>query len=203
MRALPLSKLALPAAIGAALAFGCGPATSPEPPLPTVVNVEFRQALIGPSKVGGAAWDGPGRLDSSAQGFLALALRAVNPYAAAVDVFANPAIAALERPEPRGRARCIVNGIRAQQVDLVAQNNTLTPIWKDARLVRMPLGPSTRIELDFYDKDLLSDEPMGAATITYAQLVAALRAGATYRVRVAEQTNNQVLFVDISVDAAH
>ena len=44
---------------------------------------------------------------------------------------------------------------------------------------------------------------MGAATINYAQLVAALRAGAIYRVRVAEQTNNQVLFVDISVDAAH
>jgi len=90
-----------------------------------------------------------------------------------------------------------------QQLDLVAQDNTLTPIWKDARLVHMPFGPSTRIELDFYDKDLLSSEPMGVATINYAQLVAALRAAAIHRVRVAEQTNNQVLFVDIAVDAAH
>lgn len=203
MRALPLSMLAVPAALGAALASGCGPANAPGPQVPTVVNVEFRQALIAPSKVGGAAWDGPGRLDSSAQGFLAVALQAVDPYAAAVNAFANPAIAALERPEPRGRARCVVNGIRIQQLDLVAQNNTLTPIWKDARLVDMPFGPATRIEVDFYDKDLLSEDPMGAATISYGELVAALRAGATHRVRVAEQTNNQVLFVDISVDAAH
>jgi len=67
----------------------------------------------------------------------------------------------------------------------------------------MPFDPTTRIEVDFFDKDFLSEDPMGAATISYAELVAALRNGATHRVRVAEQTNNQVLFVDISVDAAH
>lgn len=167
------------------------------------MNVEFRGALSGPSKFGGAAWDGLGQLDSSAQAGLGRALTAVDPYAAVLSFFANPALATLERPEPFGHARAAVNGVVVQALELpLAQHDTLTPMWSNARLVRVPLVVDTRLEIELYDKDLVNDDAMGAATITASDLATALRVGTVHHVRVAEQTNNQVLFVDISVEPA-
>lgn len=198
-----VARLKIAALISAITACSCGSAAAPEAPLAAVVNVEFRQSLIGPTKFGGAAWDGPGQLDASAEGELRMALHAVDSYAGVLRVFANPAIEALEKPEPFGRARSVVNGVIIQNLDLkTAQRDTLTPIWQNARLIRVPLTPATRIELELYDKDVINDDAIGAATITYADLVTALRAGTIHHVRVAEQTNNQLLFVDISVEAA-
>lgn len=182
---------------------GCGAPRPPEKRLPAFVSVEVRGALIGPGKVDGAAWDGLGRLDATAQAGLGRALAAVDPYAAVVSFFANPALAALERPEPVGRVRATVNGVTVQELELpLAQRDTLTPVWNGTGLVRVPLVPDTRLELELYDKDLVNDDAMGAATITASDLATALRVGIVHHVRVAEQTNNQVLFVDISVEGA-
>lgn len=199
-----MNCLGMPAVVAiAALVASCGAPRAPEQTLPPFVNVEVRGALIGPSKFGGAAWDGLGRLDDSDQQGLARALAAVEPYAAVLSFFANPALAALERPEPSGHVRAAVNGVVVQQLDLpLAQHDTLTPLWNNARITRVPLVVDTRLEIELYDKDLVNDDAMGAATITASDMTAALRVGTVHHVRVAEQTNNQVLFIDISVEPA-
>jgi hypothetical protein len=181
----------------------CGAPRAPTQTLPAFVNVEFRGALIGPSKFDGAAWDGPGQLDATAQNGLERALAALDPYAAVLSFFTNPALIALERPEPFGHVRAAVNGVVVQQLELpLTQRDTLAPLWSNARLIGVPLVVDTRLEIELYDKDLVADDGMGAATITASDVAAALRVGIVHHVRVAEQTNNQVLFIDISVEPA-
>jgi hypothetical protein len=186
-----------------ALACACSPAQTPESPLPAFVAVEFRGALIAPTKVNGAPWDGPGPLDASAATLIAKALAGADPYDAALSVLANPAIAALDKPEPFGDARVMNAGAVLLHVPLqTSERDTLTPIWNSATAPRVPLAPSTRIEITLLDKDLEFDDAMGVATVTESDLVAALRAGTVYHVPLAEQTHNQVLFLDLSVYAA-
>lgn len=184
-----------------ALVAGCGAPQAPQRTLPAFVNIEFRSALVGPSKFGGAAWDGLDELEDSAQKELGQALAAVDPYAAVLSYFTNPALMALERPEPFGHVRAAVNGVVVQQIELpLMQRDTLTPLWSKMRLIRVPLVVDTRLEVELYDKDLVNDDAMGAATITASDIATALRVGTVHHVRVAEQTNNQVLFIDISAE---
>jgi hypothetical protein len=198
---LPRSRVAV--ALACSVLGGCGPAKAPEPPLPAFVNVDIRGALIAPTKVGGSAWDGFGRLDGTAQLGLHQALRMVNPYAAAADFLANPTIAAIERPEPMGTVRATVNGTQVAALELpMAYSDTFTPLWSGARVSRLALTADTRVEVELIDKDLVKNDPMGAATITTSDVAAALRVGTVHHVNVAEQTNNQILFVDISAEPA-
>jgi len=186
----------------AVLACACSPAQAPETPLPGFVAVEFRGALIAPTKVNGAPWDGPGPLNASATTLVANAIADADPYHALLSVFANPAIAALDKPEPFGDARVMGAGVALLDVPLqTSERDTLTPIWTSATAPRVPLTPSTRIEVTLLDKDLQFDDAMGTATVTEGDLVAALRSGRVYHVPLAEQTHNQVLFLDLSVFA--
>lgn len=195
-----LGQLAVASTLGAGT-ICCGHASEPRAALPSFVNVEVRQALLGPSKVGGSAWDGLGRLDSSGQTLVLQALGTSDPVTQLGLVFANPALAALEKPDPAGFVRCMSGPIEVQRLALPKVQDTFTPIWAGAIMRRVPLAPSTRLEVDLWDKDLAADDPMGTSTITHADLVAAIREGTLHHVRVSGQTNNQVLFVDISVTA--
>ena len=56
-----------------------------------------------------------------------------------------------------------------------------------------------RLRVTVIDEDLWEDDPIGVAEINYDDVVAALEAGEVYQVKVAEQTQNQLLFVGISV----
>ncbi|HEY0463115.1 MAG TPA: C2 domain-containing protein [Polyangiaceae bacterium] len=164
------------------------------------MNVEFRQALIAPTKYDGRPWDGLGSVDPTSARLVAQALGASNPYAAVLGVLANPALAALEKPEPFGQVRVFSSGMVTTVLPLeIAARDTTTPIWKPTVAVHVPLSPSSRIEVELWDKDISEHDPMGAGTVTYQDLVAALQAGTLYHVRLAEQTQNQVLFFDVSV----
>jgi hypothetical protein len=180
---------------------GCGHASEPRSELPAFVNVEVRQARLGPSKVGGNAWDGFGRLDGNGQTLVLQALGKSDPIAELAVVFANPALAALEKPDPAGSVRCMSGAVELQRLTLPKVQDTFTPIWTSTALTRVPLAQTTRLEVDLWDKDLAVDDPMGTSTITYTDLVSALQEGTVHHVRVAEQTNNQVLFIDVSVTA--
>jgi hypothetical protein len=193
--------ISLACASGLAL-MSCGHASEPTAQLPRFVNVEMRQALLGPSKVGGNAWDGLGRLDDNGRSLVVTALGKADPVAELAVVFANPALAALEKPDPGGSVRCMSGPVELQRLELPKVQDTFTPIWSGAVLPRVPLAPATRLEVDLWDQDLAVDDPMGTSTITYAELVSALREGTVHHVRVAEQTNHQVLFVDVSVTGA-
>ena len=69
--------------------------------------------------------------------------------------------------------------------------------WKN-----VPLGHGARAKLTLFDKDLTKSEPIGTAEITEQDMQAALAAGKVYQVRVDDQTNRQLLFIAISVQAA-
>ena len=182
------------------LCMSCGRATAPSPALPAYVNVEFRQALIAPTKCDGRMWDGFETPNPAAASLVARALGATNPYAAVIGVLASPTMAALEKPEPFGTARLMLGGVAAATVPLETMaQDTLTPIWNAAPLKSVPLAPSTRIEVELWDRDISEDDPMGAGTVTYQDLLGALQTGTLYHVRLAEQTMNQVLFLDVSV----
>jgi hypothetical protein len=132
------------------------------------------------------------------------ALQESDPYAAVLSAFANPTIAALEKPDPAGTAKAIgPDGIQVlAAIDLPKFQDTLTPVWSNAFLKRVPLSPSARIEMVLIDKDLAVDDAIGTATIRYEDLVAALRARNVHHVPIADQTNRQALFIDVSVYAA-
>ncbi len=173
--------------------------------MPSFVNVQIRQALIGPTKVGGAPWDGPGVLDQNSidaiAGLMTHALEASNPSAAVISAFANPIIAALDKPDPQGVAKAVApDGMTVlASVELPKWQDSLTPMWSNAFLQRVPLNPNARIEITLIDKDINDDDAIGAATIQYNDLVAAFRGGNVYHVPIAGQTNRQALFVDVSV----
>jgi hypothetical protein len=181
-------------------AFSCAQPPPQTPPLPAFVTVEFRGALIAPTRVNGDPRDGPGPVDNTATTLVANALLNANPYRALLSVFANPTIAALDKPEPYGDVRVTSGGVVIRQVPLETnERDTLTPLWNGETVARIPLSPATRIEVTLIDRDLSQDDAMGTATISYQELVAALRSGVVYHVPLAEQTHNQVLFLDVSV----
>jgi hypothetical protein len=169
--------------------------------LPEFVNVEVRQALIGPTKMGGAPWDGPGHIEPQAISAVSLALEAPDPYTAVLSAFANPIIAGLEKPEPKGSVRAVsTDGTQVlAMVELRKMRDTITPLWSEAFLRNVPLNPSVRVEITLTDEDFSNDDPIGAATIRFDDLVAALHAGSVYHVPIADQTHRQALFVDLSV----
>lgn len=180
---------------------GPPPLASPRP-LPPYVNVRFVQALIAPTKFDGRKWDGPGPIAPQAGTLIATALGASNAYSAVVGVLASPTISGIEPPEPFGRVRVFKAGLLHVELPLDTEaRDTLTPIWKPATAIAVPLVSTTRIEIELWDRDFFGEhDPMGAAVITYEDLIAALRAGVVYHVRLAEQTNRQILFFDILVD---
>jgi hypothetical protein len=118
-----------------------------------------------------------------------------------LSAFANPIIAGLEKPEPKGSARAVSSdGTQVlAMVELRRMRDTITPLWSDAFLRNVPLNPSVRVEIALTDEDFSNDDPIGAATIRFEDLVAALRAGRVYHVPIADQTHRQALFVDLSV----
>ena len=65
--------------------------------------------------------------------------------------------------------------------------------------VDIPFSTSLRVRVSLSDSDVLLDDTVGTAEIGYADLLEALAVGKTVPIGVADQTSNQLLFVDISV----
>jgi hypothetical protein len=188
-----LTYVFVASAVGVIVA-GCAPS------LPARVRVSLVDAQIGPGKVDGSHWDGAGTVPPSVTSGLLAALGAPDPYAAVVNTLSSVSANSLDRPEPVGTAELFTAAGPGGTLRLNADRDTFTPIWFGTPTwERVPLEPATRIRVTLRDRDVMFDDPMGVAEIGYSDLVAALRAGRVYPVRVAEQTYRQILFVGISV----
>ncbi len=198
----PISSVLLLAFLGA----GCGAASPSAAPakLPAFVSVQLRQALVAPTKTAGARWDGPPLPDLGVIGLVADALGKTNAYSAVANLLASPVVAAFERPDPVGLARVMIGGSLILEQPLeTAGGDTLTPLFSATPPLRVPFVPSAHVEVTLWDHDdITQDDPIGAANLSYDDLLAALRAGNQHPVRVADQTNQQLLFLDILVYAA-
>jgi hypothetical protein len=132
-----------------------------------------------PSKVGGAQWVGTGRISPEVAHGLQMALELSNPYGAALEVLAGPAMAGIERPEPKGFAAAVFRGQEGPRATLESsQRDTLTPIWKGPpSWPSVPLERDVRIRVTLIDEDLVVDDAIGTFEIGHDDLVAALRSG--------------------------
>jgi len=166
------------------------------------VRVSIVNALIGPGKVDGTMWDGPGqRVDQETISSLSSALVGTSPYAAAAAVMAGLAQTALDKPDPKGYATLEASQ-GSQTVDMPRDfRDTFTPLWRSAVFDRVDLSGQPRVRVVLLDADALEDDAIATVEITSQDLQAALRAGTVYQVPVSEQSMKQLLFVGISVMA--
>lgn len=197
-----------PVSSAAPAAYASSPAAAPTPPAvpapppePATVRVAILSALIGPSKADGHTWDGPGHVSPETSRKVVGALAAANPYAAAAAVLAGLSMGALEKPDPYGYAELIVAGRSARLELPMTFRDTFTPQWAGAEFAGVPLRDNARIRVTLIDKDLEDDDPIGTVELAAEDLRAALHSGHVYPVQVADQSQNQLLFVSVSVSA--
>ncbi|MEP7123019.1 MAG: hypothetical protein ABJE95_18975 [Byssovorax sp.] len=128
--------------------------------------------------------------------------------AAVVAGYANEAYAP---PDPLGTASIWNNGGYGLGINLALQDNndedTFTPSWPGDPASGNVLGwkgPFTkdwRIRISLSDEDLVNDDSIGVVEVGYDDIVAALKYGKVYSVRVSEQGSGVILFVNISAHA--
>jgi hypothetical protein len=169
------------------------------------VSIELLQSLIGPTKSNGTEWDGlGGQVTSDIISGLTTAL--VPPGVASVVAFlATPAVQALSRPDPFGYAQLdIGNGTFAFDILLADydtnMDDTFQPSWLNLRGWSLaPLNSRLRVRVLLLDEDFDADDSIGEATISGADIQAALSNGGTYWVRVETQTLRTILAIGIQV----
>jgi hypothetical protein len=174
----------------------------------TYVKIQIESALIGPGKADGTNWDGPGRIDpKTVQGVggimsqVATGVFAGGPAGALVAVtpfVAGPTMSLTAKPDTFGTVDANWRGGTAS-VKLPKQQDTITPTWA-VPLEHIKLTEELKLRITLKDKDLVNDDDMGVAILDYRDVVAALENGKVYPVAVGSQTQNQVLFISITVE---
>jgi hypothetical protein len=184
------------------LAYVDDPAPAPPPQPAGRVKVSIVSALIGPAKIDGTHWDGPGKqVGRATLSKLSSALVGVNAYAAAATIMADLAQTALDKPDPEGLAVLeTAQGTQMQDLKMFFRD-TFTPQWAAVTFDRIDLASDPRIRLVLADVDAFQDDAIATIEIGRGAMEAAARAGQIYQVPVADQSLNQLLFVGISVSA--
>jgi len=170
----------------------------PPPPAPRFAHVAFTGVLVGPGKIDGTQWDGPGgsvRREDWQQ--IAIALGAADPYAAVIGVLAGPTIQALEKPDCAGTAMLTSSAGTGTSWELTKKQDSFTPQWRST-WDHVPLDGSARIHVELIDRDVAFDDPMGVFEVNATWIQAAFNAGKVLAVPVADQTNKQILFALIA-----
>jgi hypothetical protein len=176
--------------------------------LPEKVSIAIVNATVGPVKFGNKSWDCCAKVPADMGVRVAkLLLATVAPQEELAALVAAPFLAGEAAPDPFGWADVAINGEYVPRLRHSffppgqCKRNTFTPIFPSFEWRDIPLDAGTRIKVTLFDKDLVKNDDIGVAEINHADLVAALRAQKIYQVKVAEQTQNQLLFVGISVRA--
>jgi hypothetical protein len=164
-------------------------------------------ALIGPSKSNGAEWDGPGSIPTAVVDGLATVAGQpeVGPL---LDFMQQSAIKSLSAPDPYGIAELDPDGSGFDPtltITLATPDNNMkdafqtswplpVPGWRS-----VPFGPGLKVRVTLKDDDLVNPDDIGTATINYEALVKAWTAQDSHWVRVDDQTNRQLLSVQVQV----
>jgi hypothetical protein len=180
--------------------------STPAEPSEQFVNIEIIQCLVGPSKSDGTEWDFSATVSSSVTTALASALdlAGIGPI---LNFLATPSIKALSKPDPYGSAELgwVGSGFDPTLTIVLADttnnmDDTFQPLWLGTRgWAGVSLSSSLMVRLTLFDEDLVYDDAIGVATISGAQIKAALAAGGTYWVRTDEMTVKQLLAIGIQV----
>lgn len=179
---------------------------------PDEVQVEILGATIALSPNGQECWDGVCSLSKADSDKVAAALAETGdaPAAAAAvaAVLAGYTSEAYGPPDPVGTATIWNGASYDAELILAAQEDndedTFTPTFLGSPGTGFALGWSGtfnkewRIRVTLSDEDLANDDSIGVVEIGYDDIIAALQYGKVYPVRVHDQGNGAILFVNIS-----
>jgi hypothetical protein len=207
-RALALLAIMCVANSGAVAAQAPGARAGPPNRPPTLFVVEFLNATIAPTKFSGAPWDGFGGAKPGAVAVLASLVTAAEPSTAVITAAARLGVKGTELPEPVGYVEAYRDGEteagpRCVLADMPVERHerdTLTPSFRCQFRLSRDLS-AYRFRLKLVDKDVTDHDLIGVAEIGPEALLEALKSERISQVRVADQTNGQLLSVGISVRA--
>lgn len=164
-------------------------------------------ALLSPAKHNRTNWDGlPGSSTAAAAAALEEVLEAASsttgePALAVAAVLAGPAVHSLDAPDSEGRAELYVHGRLVGKLKLPKRQNEFAPHWMEPPIEWRNVDIRyARIRIVLADQDVGNPDPIGTVDIDSAALLqAASSPGGRFAFRAAEQTYNQILFVDVAV----
>ena len=166
------------------------------------VRITLNQVFIAPGKPDGDAWDGFGSVPEGFRAAVRAALRNADPRLALLEVFADPALEALAKPDPFGSARLLGAQFDPddEAVELRFFQDAFHPQY-DVGWECVAFGPDDDLELSFrlLDSDLVNDDSIGTAIIGTEELRAALRDGGLHSVSLIAQGDGSLLLASISV----
>lgn len=177
--------------------------------LPKLVSVQIVNVTIGPSKVDGSHWSGSGKVNPTVTTKLAQLLLGSNPYTAVIGLLGSSALTGSGKPAPYGMVEVAVNGqydpkLAARLFDpRKPLERSYTPIFNLPAYQSVPFNDGTRFKITLYSKNLINPAPtpIGVAVINYNDLLKAYNEEKIYQVSVGDQTENQLLFIGIEVNA--
>jgi hypothetical protein len=175
--------------------------------MPKTISIELVGALIGPGKIDGTQWDltdqvPPEILDALADAYGYPGMGKV------LEVVQSAAYQALSKPDPFGVANLNPDGVGFDSklnVNLADEatntEDTFTPLWPMPfpGWQRLQVEPGMEVRVTLYDEDLALNDDIGTATITYDDILEAWTAGDSHWIRVEDQTNEQLIAVQIQV----
>lgn len=179
---------------------------------PLKVNIIITAVAIGPSRFDGNPWDKSNNTPDTPP---------TNTTASDSKVDTRPelAIQALLETAPAGRAAPDVVGYVVQagatRTELAAYAgiplalastdnlipNSYTPRFRTG-YSGWPLYAQSRLRIRLWDRDRRVHQHIGMVEINYEHILDALKAGVPTWINVAEQSNNQLLYVQLSVSKA-
>jgi hypothetical protein len=182
------------------------PATSPDlgTTPPATVSIQVIGATVGLAEANGNYWDGFGTVDPSVIAQQTAALASNTPYESVVAVISANAAGGTGPPDPYGTATLYYSGAWTQMITLVAagneQMNTYFPLFPGPPgWQQVPLAPDLKFSVHLLDEDVIGSEEIGTVEIGLPAIMDALAAGTTWEVFTGDQSQNQLLFVAITV----
>lgn len=173
-----------------------------------LVTVLIEDALIGPGKVDHTPWDEGNPIPPEVFSSLTTALSSASPFTNALAVVGgrvlSDALSAAQKPDIYGTIRLDVFGQVGTEYWLATFDqrmaDSFTPAFPaPSGFLDVPIDADVRIRIHLADADLVNDDEVGIAVINSEDMQAALASRMKYQVPVWDQTNNQILFIGISV----
>jgi hypothetical protein len=209
-----MKTISLAIALLPALATSCAVAPSPSGAQTPLSNahgeelVTFRlvDVMISPTRLGGKPWDAVAHVDDP--GARDRILRAMNHASNAKGAYdaASSAMSRLGKewgglPDVAGTASLDAGDGKMQTYSFEGEKDSLTPHFT-TRWEHVPLSHWTTVRMYFVDREATGKSDIGAVVLSPLDLAAAMeQRGKVHHVRVDDQTNGQILFVGIAVDA--
>ncbi len=173
-------------------------APPPSTPSPVKVTVIIEGAVVAPSKVDRDCWDTIFCSISKSEWTAVISAAGGGLYSGVLGALAQVVIGATAKPDPFGELSVLGGPNFPKPLILVKRQDTFTPGWGDG-WVNLEIDTGTRLRVELWDADVQFDDFIGTAHLDYSDLMAALNSGKVHHVPVGNQTNNQLLFIDISV----